>query len=324
MATRLKNMKIRRVDLVDAGANPEAHIVIAKADDRYPRAQAAQQTPPAQPRPGAAPAQRPGAAPAQPRPNPGQRPAPSQRSTPSPSPLPSGGQNPMAARRSGLADRISTMLGERGQDDAGAQRNPLTRAPGNRIAHIRPADFEVISQDGNMMEWAIPKDKLPEGVEAAELAMARQGDAMVFQWMIDPIMGPPVEGTAKTAPEAFMAMRSALTQTGAMGGPEGMLGGLPMGGTKPGAKPGAGAIPGANPGANPGMGQQQSQQKKPLPGLGSAIRKARVEKSLTETLDLIVKGLIEVDVFAESATGRDLADILPEDLLAEIRNKLSA
>lgn len=302
MATRLKNMKVTRVDLVDQGANQEAHIVIAKADSPGYK----------KPAPSGAPA----------------APAPKKPAAPA---APAGGQAPAPQKAPGMADRISQMMGQKAQApggqapgaDAPAPMNPLGRAPGNRIVHIRPSDFAVVSQDGSMMEWEIPADKLPEGVEAAELTMAAQNGAQVFQWMVDPIMGPPIEGTAKTAPEAFLAMRNALTQTGAMGGPEAMLGGLPSQTGMPG-QPGQGAM-GAP--MQPrqqrvgGIAKRMAERKGVTP---EPIAKRNPDTTLAETLDLIVKGLIQVDVFAETATGQDLADILPKNLLADVRRKLSA
>lgn len=309
MATKLKNMKVTRVDLVDQGANQEAHIVITKAAD------------------------------------PGYKPKPE----PAPASAPSAPSAPAPQKAPGMADRISQMLGEKmgqgqGQDAPGAPsdkapQNPLGRAPGNRIVHIRPSDFQVVSQDGSMMEWEIPADKLPEGVEAAELTMAAQNGTQVFQWMVDPIMGPPIEGTAKTAPEAFLAMRGALTQTGAMGGPEALLGGLPGAPAAGGAPAGAGspsvgrlAGGGANGSMMGGMPKPRSAkvggiakriaERKPV--RAEPVAKGNPDTTLAETLDLIVKGLIQVDVFAETATGQDLADILPDDLLTEVRSKLSA
>jgi hypothetical protein len=36
MATKLKNVKLREISLVDKGANPDAHIMLAKRDDASP------------------------------------------------------------------------------------------------------------------------------------------------------------------------------------------------------------------------------------------------------------------------------------------------
>jgi hypothetical protein len=146
------------------------------------------------------------------------------------------------------------------------------------------------------------------------MSMAQSGETVVFQWMVDPLAGPPVEGQAKTAAEAFMAMRAALTNTGAMD-PTAALGGLPNGAN------------GGQPGTN-----RKADQTAPIAKAITMVRKQRAatqvtktaEETLDSTLDLIVKGLVEVDVFNETATGQDLRDILPANLLAELTNQLSA
>lgn len=219
------------------------------------------------------------------------------------------------AKKQGLAERLSAMLGG-GQEEAAPGASPLARPKGQqqRIVRLRPEDFEITEVNGNMMEWAIPEDKLPEGVEEAIMTMAQSAETVMFQWMIDPLAGPPVEGQAKTAAEAFMAMRAALTTRGAMD-PMSMLGGLP-GQQKPGAAP----------------TNQKDKEPSPMAKAITSVRQQRVsgrapvtaEETLNTTLDLIAKGLVEVDIFNETATGADLRDILPQNLLVELTKQLSA
>jgi hypothetical protein len=210
MKFKLTDINIDRVDLVDRGAAQDAHIVFAKRSDLAERIRKNAMTGYAGGKPGGT-----GGAPAKP--------------------------NPAAPKAA-----------------APQAQNPLARpkGAGSRIIRIAPTDFVVVEANGNMMEWAIPPEKLPEGVEEALVTMVQSGETVAFQWMIDPLAGPPVEGTASTAAEAFVAMRGALTQTSAMD-PTQMLGGfptqMPMG--APGAPPGA-APP------KPGAGQL-----KPGPGI---------------------------------------------------------
>ena len=364
---RLRNMDVTRVDLVDRGANQFADIVLAKAD----------------------------------------------------------------ARPSDLADRIKQFMANKtsanGEESAKPEANPLQRPKGEKkqIVRIRPTDFEVTEMNQQMMEWAIPDDKLPEGVEEAIMTMAYSGDVPVFQWMIDPLAGPPQEGQAKTAAEAFMAMRAALSGQSAMD-PAAMLGGFPSE-KKPGGMNGGTGMPQQKPmgvakrvkmakriakhaaPTHPGTGTDQSVHgsgggggngggdspkdeapsgPRPLYEIAREIRRdwgskvnfgakpyldamgsldkisdnyfydsgesvvayflsnastwrgdtaRRVKAELKEmlkmkkrddalnnTLELITKGLVEVNVFADTATGEDLRDILPDNLLSKIRNELSA
>jgi hypothetical protein len=99
---------------------------------------------------------------------------------------------------------------------------------------------------------------------------------------------------------------------------------------QPGQTPQKGTPPGAE---KPKPKAKPEEEKKPKkPGFAKAEKARRrthrpditVQKRLDSTLDLIVKGLVEVDVFNETATGQDLYDILPDNLLAEITNQLSA
>lgn len=269
---RLRNMKVTRVDLVDRGANQDAHIVLAKADapaktsdlaSRIKEFMASRSAATAK----GAPGQAPGA------------------------PAPGGGASPLGREK----------------------------GSGSRIVRLNPADFEVVNSSGNMMEWAIPEDKLPEGVEEAMMTMVQSGDTPMFQWLIDPLAGPPVEGTAKTAAEAFVAMRGALTTQGAMD-PAAMLGGLP-GQPAPGGAPGGAPASKPNPAA-PRLAKRIKVLKAAKKPVEKPVRKA--DEVLQNTLDLIAKGLVEVNVFADTATGEDLRDILPTNLLGKITDELSA
>ena len=228
-----------------------------------------------------------------------------------------------------LASRIKQFMEGKGGDQkpGGDQKQPdghpilRDKGSGSRIVRLNPADFEVVNQSKNMMEWAIPEDKLPEGVEEAMITMVQSDEAPMFQWLIDPLAGPPVEGQSKTAAEAFMAMRGALTTQGAMD-PTAMLGGLPG---QMQQQPGAGAGAQAKPQAKPQAQQKPNPQQKKKPSLAKAAKLAKAaDQRLNTTLDLIAKGLVEVNVFADTATGEDLRDILPDNLLGKIRNELSA
>jgi hypothetical protein len=234
---------------------------------------------------------------------------------------------------------------------------------GSRIVRIDPAMFEVVSATGNMMEWAIAPEELPDGVEEAMMTMVQSGETVMFQWMIDPLAGPPVEGNAKTAAEAFVAMRGALTNTAAID-PTEPLGGLS--GEAPPLKPGGAAAPSVNGPApakpKPKPGQQALTKRSDMVGHFTRNKKRKkkdeeksshnLEKAgtsntgytinfsdgsttvtgtartpedrVTSALDIITKGLVETDVLSESATGEDIRDILPTNLLAKLHNELSA
>lgn len=311
---RLRNMNVTRVDMVDRGANQHADIVLAKADSKIAKDRQKGY------------------------------PEDEKKNSNGKKKRPEGtGERGSIKVKGELASRIREVMaqkenGEEGgeekkvesKDEKKLDRSPLSRPRGEsqRIVRIRPTDFEVTSADGNMMEWAIPEDKLPESVEEAIMTMAQSADGVMFQWMIDPLAGPPVEGTAKTAEEAFLAMRGALTNTGSMD-PSQMLGGFPN-------------IPGQQSGQQPGQNPQQQQaqqqrnpERKPSNSVAKRVRsRKRIAKSLTSTtnpdetlddvLDIITKGLVDVNVFAETATGEDLGDILPEDSLEKLTSKLSA
>lgn len=310
---RLRNMKISRVDLVDRGANQEAHIKLAKRDDVEKNEKLGY------------PEKKPG------------NPKPKDSK-------PKG--NGKSGNSGGLAERLRAAMAEAVGEAGGESKpkaTPLGRPKGDqqRISRIRPADFELVEQDAQMMEWAIPEDKLPEGVEEATMTLIQGGEEVMFQWMIDPLAGPPVNGEAKSAPEAYAAMRAALTQGGAMD-PTAMLGGLP------GQQKAPGGLPGQAPGQTPAkpkprekdpvakaFAESTPEHRKVLKALATAHReskqvsptsldKSQDRETLDNTLDLIVKGLVEVDVFNETATGADLRDILPANLLAELTNQLSA
>ncbi len=307
---RLRNMNVTRVDMVDRGANQLADIVLAKADTEVAKDS--------------------------------KKGYPDKKNSNGKKRPEGTGERGSVKVKGELAERIREAIARQengeggeekkaeGKDDKKFDRSPLSRPRGEqqRIVRIRPTDFEVTSADGNMMEWAIPEDKLPESVEEAIMTMAQSGEGVMFQWMIDPLAGPPVEGTAKTAEEAFLAMRGALTNTGSMD-PSQMLGGFPN-------------VPGQQNGQQPGQNPQQQQaqqqpkpERKPSNSVAKRVRtRKRIAKSLTSTtnpdetlddvLDIITKGLVDVNVFAETATGEDLGDILPEDSLEKLTSKLSA
>lgn len=282
---RLRNMDVTRVDLVDRGANQNAHIVLAKRDSK------------------------------------------DKGDT---------GEKGSVRVKGELAQRIREVMAEKEKGEEGDNkmpedkpkgggRTPISRPRGEeqRIPRLKPTDFEVVAANGNMMEWAIPEDSLPEGVEEAMMTMVQSGEDVMFQWLLDPLAGPPVEGQAKTAAEAFVAMRAAIMNQGAAD-PMQALGGLPGEPAQPEQMP---------------QQQQKPQQQKPKEKQKSqgVAKRARIRKqyaevlasrrnpkeTLGDVLDIITKGLVEVNVFAETATGEDLGDILPEDSLEELSSKLS-
>lgn len=371
---RLRNMKVSRVDLVDKGANEDAHILLAKAlhDPEEDKKRDVKEKA-------------------------------------------SGSQGKVQVKDE-VASRIREFLadGEKapGKQSAGATDTPFQPTPvnprekgsrigedgsGSRIIRLDPAMFEVVSASGNMMEWAIDPAELPDGIEEAMMVMVQSGETVMFQWMIDPLAGPPVEGSAKTAAEAFVAMRGALTNQSAIDPTEplgGLSGEVPLPGAQPGAQPGQ--RPGAQPrpgvptkpapsgnGAVPppaGGAQKPNfgRDAKKKPGIAKALHAAIAENThgkkkkrrgkrkpfdedddnsvtkaadtisftgspntthsytvtnvsaktaedrVTSALQLITKGLVEVDVLAENATSEDVRDILPDNLLAELHNELSA
>ncbi len=241
----------------------------------------------------------------------------------------------------------------------------------NRLSRIRPDDF--VTEEGSskgMTEWMLPEEKLPDGIEEIMVSMASSGEKPSFQWMVDPETGPPFEGTAKSAEEAFMAIRANLTEHAGGFGQE--FGGLPKPGEEipglPGQPPISGQppIPGQpQPGKPPIPGQRPPvSPKPPVPspagqpgkppvpdplkrppvlkaledryrkvellkalGLGTTANKEAVvagDKMVDASLESIAKGLVAADVFIETATGADLRDILPTELLDELSRKLSA
>lgn len=356
---RLKDLLITRVDQVDAGANQHADIVLAKAaggvDPRMADLQnklkqrttaAAQPGAPAKPAPPAPALPKPAAAPGMgPRPGAPVAGPPPGGLPPSPgagvpAPKPPGGPVPPGAAKNG------------------------------RISRIRPEDFVAEKAGKGMTEWTLPDDKLPEGIEEVMVTMASGGEKPTYQWMFDPVSGPPQEGTAKTAEEAFMSLRGKLTQHaggfgsefGAFLPPEDALPGLPglpgapkppggppppgMGAPKPpgmGAPPPGlgGPPPGMRPPAPPAAPLNAGPPKPPMPELpkrpdmlkkvdllkrlGATIRTPDPADDRTDyVLETITKGLIAADVFIDSATGSDLRDILPSELLDEMSRKLSA
>jgi len=375
---RLRNMKVTRVDLVDKGANEDAHILLAKAL-HDPKADK-------------------------------KRDAKKAKVDPRKKTDVDIGSSGKAEIKGDAATRIRELLAGADKEKAPAksagaadggtpfQPTPISpREPGSqsRIVSIDPAMFEVVSATGNMMEWEIGPDDLPEGIEQAMMTMVQSGETVVFQWLIDPLVGPPVEGNAKTAAEAFVAMRGALTNQAGMD-PLAPLGGLDGQAPVPGQP---GVQPGAQPGVPPGAagkaaapqpaGQLQKPKPKPKVGRQAQVRKAlhgggiagalrnlsdkkkkkkrkkdddepaievtkfnttgnnatvtfsgatstphtytvsntpvkTAEQRVTSALELITKGLVEVDVLTESATSEDVRDILPDNLLAELHNELSA
>jgi hypothetical protein len=182
-----------------------------------------------------------------------------------------------------------------------------------------------------MTEWMLPEEKLPEGIEEIMVTMASGGEKPTYQWMIDPVSGPPFEGTAKSAEEAFMSVRAKLTEHAGGFGAE--FGGFPDGLPEldlPG-------LPGAKP-----PGPPQPNRPPVLKALSDLQRSATllerlnvsqnpdkeavvaVDKMVNASLETITKGLVAADIFIETATGEDLRDILPPELLDNLSKELSA
>lgn len=282
MGFKLRNLKVTRVDTVDAGANQDSHILIAKRQEDCgdlscnhaycKKARAAKGT--AFPEKMAADVSKAGL-PASPSSAPRVAAAPSgPRRVASPAPTRAAGGGPSSPSPNALGGS-----GER-------TTNPDHPNPNSRLSHISPADFKAIEGKNGTTEWYIPPENLPEGVEEAVITMVPGGDAPTFQWMVDPLVGPPVDGVAKTAAEAFMAMRSALTQSGVAN--TDVTGPL----SKPKAKPGM-----------------------------SSMYKRRIQlPTLDTTLNTIAKGLVESGVFVPSTTGSDLRAILPPQIIDELNN----
>jgi hypothetical protein len=189
-----------------------------------------------------------------------------------------------------------------------------------------------------MKEWTLKQEKLPEGIEEVSVLMASGKDAeSSYQWIVDPAAGPPQEGTAKSPQEAFMAIRRELTTHNAGFGAE--FGGLPM------------QLPGGPPLGNPGpMAQRQKERTgvklKAVQAIRKAVAEAEAEAPRARTskrrtrvpakladvaddavsvaLNAVAKGLVDADIFVETATGEDLRGILPDEVLEELSSKLSA
>ncbi len=359
---RLRNMRVNRIDLVDRGANADAHILLAKAhkpghEERISALEDKDDAPKKAPK--------------------------------------KDGDGGTLKAKGEVAERIRQFLAEGGKAAEGEAPEGEAKAPaekpktgfqptpvapnekgsrigedgsGSRIIRLDPAMFEVVSATGNMMEWAIAPEELPDGIEEAMMTMVQSGETVMFQWMIDPLAGPPVEGSAKTAAEAFVAMRGALTNQSAID-PTEPLGGL-SGEVPPQQQPGKPAV-GASPPVKPKPGQQavakrndgvrralrtltdKKKKKKDdeeksshnldksfstagtfnlTAGSGTTTTEANftyapiktADQRVTSALDLITKGLVETDVLSETATGEDIRDILPDNLLAKLHNELSA
>jgi hypothetical protein len=199
----------------------------------------------------------------------------------------------------------------------------------NRLSRLRPDDFmsDPDSPKG-MTEWIVADDKLPEGIEEIKVSMASSGDKPKYQWMIDPASGPPVEGTAASAEEAFMAIRGKLTEhAGGFGQEFGIFGKPEMGGMPPGGKPGMPGMPHRPPvlkAFDDYRRLRQIQKKLPTISTPSLEAVVDVDDLVDGALESITKGLVAADIFVESATGADLRDILPTELLDEMSSKLSA
>lgn len=301
MGFKLRNLKVTRVDTVDAGANQDSHILIAKNKVTNPvpggiqfekerdcgdpncnhayckKARAAKGT--AFPERMATDVSKAGL-PASPSSAPRVAAAPSGfRRVASPAPTRAAGGGPSSPSSSALGGGAKGMApGERSTNSDHPNQN-------SRLSHISPADFQSVEGKNGTTEWYIPPESLPEGVEEAIITMVPGGDAPTFQWMVDPVVGPPVDGVAKTAAEAFMAMRSALTQSGVAN----------TNATGPLAKP------------------------KSRPLMKRMKRKVQLPV-LDITLNALAKGLVESGVFVPSTTGSDLRAILPPQIIDELTN----
>jgi hypothetical protein len=125
--------------------------------------------------------------------------------------------------------------------------------------------------------------------------------------------GMPPPGADKTSRLAQMAEQKA-----------GAPGGLGAGGLKP---PVSGSLGvgkpsmGGPPGAEPPLSVESAAGGKVFNFYFSA---EQIEKRVDDVLDTVVDGLIDSGVFIETATGEDLRDMLPEDVITSLRKAVSA
>lgn len=311
---RLRGLKVTRVDTVDAGANQDAHILLTKAHDpetcdnpehdhpkkkkgtAFPEKMAADLSKafPAQ----KAKAEKNGGAPAVA----GSRrvaaapPGPRRVAAPAPTRATGGGSGLPSSPAATPAAPTDIPPGEEAPNPKVPPPPTRPTNPNSRLSQISPADFQAVEGKNGTTEWFIPPEKLPEGIEEAVITMIA-GPQPTFQWMIDPLAGPPIDGVAKTAAEAFMAMRSALTQSGVantnLTGPF----------TNPKLAP---PKPGISPGPAAGMNLEALTKDRVLP--------------IRRTLNVIAKGLVESGVFVPSTSGTDLRAILSPQIIDELAN----
>lgn len=189
---------------------------------------------------------------------------------------------------------------------------PPSAKPQPRLMRFHPQDFEAVDQGNNYREWKLVEESLPEGFEEITLTMFRDGEEVRYQWMVDPVDGPPLAGSEKTAADALMALREAATSGTAMFGSQMKM---------PGLDPAAGGKP---TGMGGGMeGPRRAQPAKAALKKIAEAKKAAEGSRLEYMLSTMAKGLVDAEVFIDTATGNDLRDILPPETLDQLSSLMS-
>ena len=285
MTAKIRRARIRRVDLVDEGAAPDAHILIAKNRDKGYGKEGKQERPSTE----------------RPRPSSPEKSSEGESGDPEIEAIRARVREFLARTeaKAGAGDNGMGAPMEEGGEEEGLPADDVAveEAPRKpRISHLSPEDFEVTSEGRNLIEWSLPEDKLPEGIDEVTISQVKAGESARFQWMMDPVNGPPMEGTGKTADEAFTALRAAITQHNGMDPNEG-LGGLPMGGNKGGQAP------------------QDQEQKQPMAKRLKLVKRAAnvtsatVRKTSARSAENTgVNSMPELDLEA-------LAEALPDEIL---------
>lgn len=253
-----------------------------------------------------------------------------------PAPLGGGAMNPMAP---GLSPGAGPMGPEFGAK------------PGQpRLQRLTPDMFEMTADSQTHKEWTLKPDQLPENMEAVVISMMSDGDGARYQWMMDPLDGPPQTGQSKTAPEAMMALRDAMTSYVATSAMQ-FMGGAAMPGMPgaPGASQRLPASPGA-PAPAPGGGGSPAQggsllerlraqmgakgggadaakpgESRPAPAGGSnPAAREDPERKVRKALDLIARDFVEMNIVKAGTTGSDLRDILSSRTQESLSSMVSA
>lgn len=169
----------------------------------------------------------------------------------SPAPLGGGAMNPAAPGAPMAPGAAPGMAPGLPGGPMGAEFGAKPGMP--RLQRLTPDMFEMTADSQTHKEWSLKPEALPDNMEAVVVSMMSDGDGARYQWMMDPLDGPPRTGQSRTAPEAMMALRDALTSYVATSAMQFMGGAAPLG------MPGAPGMPGAG---MPGAGAPGA----PMPG----------------------------------------------------------